>query len=90
MAASRNPKPKKVVAKRAGSKQQQAGTSDDSSFEDANVSVMGMTPATAEGNLMISTTHALSNQAQDMTSVSQGSDLMLHVSTIENLKILFK
>lgn len=59
------------------------------SVTQVNTSVLGDTPAMAEGNLMVSTSHALGLSAHNSVGANQQATLVHQTSTIQGINALF-
>ena len=53
-----------------------------------NTAVLGSTPAEAMGNLMVPTSHALSNAALNASAAQQQAHLTMHSATVQGLNSL--
>ncbi|CAM3829437.1 MULTISPECIES: RebB family R body protein [Vibrio] len=58
------------------------------SVTQVNTKVVGETPAMAMGNLLISTSHALSTGAHNVTSAQQQGQITMHAATIQGFNAL--
>lgn len=58
------------------------------SVTQVNTKVVGEAPAMAMGNLLVSTSHALANNAHNASSVQQQGQLTMHASSIQGLNAL--
>ena len=58
------------------------------SVTQVNTKVVGETPAMAMGNLLMSTSHALSTGAHNATSAQQQGQITMHAATIQGFNSL--
>lgn len=58
------------------------------SVTQVNTKVVGETPAMAMGNLLMSTSHALSNGAHNATSAQQQGQVTMQASTVQGINSL--
>jgi hypothetical protein len=58
------------------------------SVTQVNTKVVGETPAIAMGNLMMSTSHALSTGAHNATSAQQQGQITMHAATVQGFNAL--
>ena len=56
------------------------------SVTQVNTKVVGETPAMAMGNLLMSTSHALSNAAQNATAAQQQAQITMQAATVQGVK----
>ncbi|MBU2899345.1 RebB family R body protein [Vibrio hepatarius] len=58
------------------------------SVTQVNTKVVGETPAMAMGNLLVSTSHALSTGAHNVTSAQQQGQITMHAATVQGINSL--
>lgn len=58
------------------------------SVTQVNTKVLGDTPATAMGNLMMTTSQALSTSGQNLTSGQQQANVMWQAATVQGINAL--
>ncbi len=58
------------------------------SVTQVNTKVLGDTPATAMGNLMMSTSQALATSAQNLTTGQQQANVMWQAATVQGINAL--
>ncbi|MFY2507500.1 RebB family R body protein [Vibrio pectenicida] len=58
------------------------------SVTQVNTKVVGETPAMAMGNLLMSTSHALSTGAHNATSAQQQGQITMHAATVQGVNSL--
>ncbi|CAM3829520.1 MULTISPECIES: RebB family R body protein [Vibrio] len=58
------------------------------SVTQVNTKVVGETPAMAMGNLLMSTSHALSNAAHNATSAQQQGQITMQAATVQGVNSL--
>ncbi len=58
------------------------------SVTQVNTKVVGETPAMAMGNLMMATSHALSNAAHNSTAAQQQGQITMHAATVQGVNAL--
>ena len=58
------------------------------SVTQVNTKVVGETPAMAMGNLLVSTSHALSTGAHNATSAQQQGQITMHAATVQGVNSL--
>ncbi|WP_318409252.1 RebB family R body protein [Photobacterium leiognathi] len=58
------------------------------SVTQVNTKVVGETPAMAMGNLLMSTSHALSTSAHNATAAQQQGQITMHAATIQGFNSL--
>lgn len=59
------------------------------SVTQVNTTVIGETPAMAQGNLFMSTSHAMGTAAHNSTSANQQGTLVMQTVTIQGINSLF-
>ena len=58
------------------------------SLTQVNTKVVGETPAMAMGNLLMSTSHALSNGAHNAVAAQQQGQITMHAATVQGVNSL--
>ncbi|WP_318409245.1 RebB family R body protein [Photobacterium leiognathi] len=58
------------------------------SLTQVNTKVVGETPAMAMGNLLMSTSHALSNSAHNAVATQQQGQITMHAATVQGINSL--
>lgn len=58
------------------------------SVTQVNTNMLGMTPATAMGNLMLSTSQSLATSAMNLTTGQQQANVMWQAATVQGINAL--